>query len=159
VLVTPSAQNSFGSGGQSFACWNLGNRTAAPFAPTAVTSCTVTTGTALFVAGSSFECSSFEGNGTTEAELKACAIQSDAQVAPTVAIDGAPVLVTEAETGLLTLVLPADNIFGLPAGTPGFSYGHGWVARLHPLTPGTHKIVITNGSAVIRTGITVQPGR
>src|SRR6478609_204686 len=56
VFETPSAQNSFGTGGSVFACWNLG-RTVAPFAPVSVESCTVTTGTKVFVIGSSFECS------------------------------------------------------------------------------------------------------
>jgi hypothetical protein len=157
VFVTPGPQNPFGTGGAASACWNLGNRTLAPFGPSGVPSCIVTAGTAIFVAASSFECSTFEGNGTTEAELKACALQHDAQVAPAVTIDGAPVVVAQAETGLLSLALPADNIFGQPAGTLGSSYGHGWVALLHPLTPGTHKIVST-GSAVFTTEITVRPG-
>jgi hypothetical protein len=34
VLITPSAQNPFGTGGPATACWNLGNRTVAPFGPT-----------------------------------------------------------------------------------------------------------------------------
>jgi hypothetical protein len=38
-------------------------------------SCTVKPGTKIFVAASSVECSTFEGNGTTEAELRACAEQ------------------------------------------------------------------------------------
>jgi hypothetical protein len=45
------------------------------------------------------------------------------------------------ETRLMNMVLPADNIFGLPAGTTGLSVGHGWVASLDPLAPGTHTIV------------------
>jgi hypothetical protein len=48
--------------------------------------------------------------------------------------------VTERETRLLNIVLPADNIFGLPGGTTGLSVGHGWVAHVDPLTPGTHTI-------------------
>jgi hypothetical protein len=156
VLDTPSAQNAFGTGGQAYACWNLGNRTVAPIAPTSVESCTVTAGTAIFVAASSVECSTFEG--TLKSELKNCARQTDVQVAPTVTIDGAWVLVTEAETGLLNIVLPADNVFGLLAGTQGYSYGHGWVTLLHPRSPGTHTIVITTGSNVITTIISVRSG-
>jgi hypothetical protein len=64
--------------------------------------------------------------------------------------------VTEAETGLLNIVLPADNVFGLPAGTQGYSYGHGWVTLLNPLSSGTHKIVITIGSTVITTMIKIK---
>jgi hypothetical protein len=155
VLETPSAQNPFGTGGAAFACWNLGG-TVAPFGPTSVPSCTVKPGTKIFVAASSFECSTMEGNGTTETELRACAEQSDVQTAPSVTVDGQSVPVTEAETPLMHIVLPADNIFGLPAGTTGLSVGHGWIAYLHPLTPGTHTIV---GSAPsFTTKIIVAPG-
>ena len=156
VFQTPSAQNPFGTGGAAFGCLNLGG-TVAPFGPNSVPSCTVKPGTKIFVAASSFECSTFEGNGTTEAELQACAKKNDAQTAPSVTVDGRSVPVTEAETGLLNIVLPADNIFGLPAGTTGLSFGHGWVSLLHPLTPGTHTIV-GSGSATFTTTIIVQPG-
>ena len=37
---------------------------------------------------------------------------SDVQVAPTVTVDGKSVPVTEVETPLLNIILPADNIFG-----------------------------------------------
>jgi hypothetical protein len=67
---------------------------------------------------------------------------------------------------LLNIVLPAGNIFDdqpgtQPAGTQGLSVGHGWVTLLHPLTPGTHTIVIV-GAVVpdpVTTRILVQPGR
>ena len=155
VLETPSAQNSFGTGGAAFACWNLGGGTVAPFGPSSVPSCTVKPGTKIFVAAASVECSTLEGNGTTEAELRACAEQSDVQTAPSVTVDGQPVPVKEAETPLMNIVLPAGNIFGLPAGTTGLSVGHGWVAHLNPLTPGTHTIA---GSAPsFTTTIIVAP--
>src|ERR1700722_1328517 len=140
VFQTPSAQNPFGTGGAASGCLNLSG-TIAPFGPSGVPSCTVKPGTKIFVAASSFECSTFEGDGTTEAELQACARQMDAQTAPSVTVDGRSVPATEAETGLLNIGLPADNIFGQPAGTTGLSFGHGWVSLLHPLTPGTHTIV------------------
>jgi hypothetical protein len=154
VLETPSAQNPFGTGGSAFACLDLGG-TVAPFGPEGVESCTVKPGTKVFVAASSVECSTFEGDGTTEAELRTCARENDAQVAPAVTVDGSSVPVAEVETPLLNIVLPADNVFGLPAGTQGLSVGHGWVALLHPLTPGTHTIVI---DSTITTTIVVEPG-
>jgi hypothetical protein len=163
VLETPSPQNSFGTGGEAFACWDLGNptglgsSTVAPFGPSGVASCTVTAGTSIFVAASSFECSTFEGNGTTEQQLATCARQNDAQTQPTVTVDGKPVTVSQAETGLLNVVLPANNVFGSSAGTQGFSFAHGWVTLLRPLPVGTHTIVITNGQSVITTTITVRP--
>jgi hypothetical protein len=153
VLETPSAQNSFGTGGPAFACFDLG-RTVAPFAPVSVESCTVKPGTKVFIAARSVECSTFEGNGSTEAELRTCARESDVQVAPTVTVDGKRVWVAEVETPLLNIVLPADNIFGQPAGTRGLSVGHGWVALLHPLSPGTHTIVI---DSTLTTTIVVKP--
>jgi hypothetical protein len=130
----------------------------APFGPTGIPACTVKTGTKIFVVGASLECSTFERNGTTEAELRNCARQNDVQVAPTVSVDGKAVSVTEVETQLLHIVLPADNIFGLPPGTQGLSVGHGWVVLLHPLTPGTHTIVIKSAGSTITTTITVKPG-
>jgi hypothetical protein len=157
VLETPSAQNPFGTGGSAFACINLGG-TVAPFAPGGVESCTVKPGTKIFVAASSFECSTFEGNGTTEAELRTCARQNDVQVEPTVTVDAKSVPMAEVETRLLNIVLPADNLFGQPTGTQGLSVGHGWVTLLHPLTPGTHTIVIHSGASTITTTIVVKPG-
>ena len=154
VLETPSDQNPFGSGGQNYACIDLGNNTVAPFAPNSVKSCTVAPGTSIFVTASSVECSTFEG--TAKSQLRSCAISGDVQSAPTVTVDGVPVTVSEAETGLLHIVLPANNIFGLPAGTEGYSYAHGWVALVSPLSPGTHKVVITVGSNTITTLIKVK---
>ena len=157
VLETPSAQNSFGNGGQDYACWDLGG-SVAPFHPVGADSCTVKPGTKIFIVGYSYECSTFEGNGSTEAELRACA-RENSPTASTVTVDGEPAPVTEAETPLLPITLPADNLFGLPAGTTGLSVGHGWVAPLHPLTPGTHTIVINNGALpTVTTQIIVEPG-
>jgi hypothetical protein len=156
VLETPSDQNPFGNGGSAFACLNLGG-VVAPFGPLGVESCTVKPGTKIFVAASASECSTFEGDGTTEAELRDCARGRDVPSAPTVTVDGKAVPVAEVETPLLNIVLPADNIFGLPAGTQGLSVGHGWVALLHPLTPGTHTIVIVTGDSTITTTIVVKP--
>jgi hypothetical protein len=157
ILETPSAQNSFGAGGAAFACWDLGG-TVAPFAPDGVESCTVKPGTKIFVTANSLECSTFEGNGTTDAALRTCAEQGDVQQAPSVTVDDKSVPVTEAETPLLNIVLPADNIFGEPAETQGLSVGHGRVKLLHPLTPGTHTIKIHTATSDIRTTIVVQPG-
>jgi hypothetical protein len=158
VLQTPDAQNPFGSGGIAFACLDLGG-TVAPFGPSGVESCTVKPGTKIFVAASSVECSTFEGHGTTEAELRDCARQTDVQVAPSVTVDGQSLPVIEVETRLLNIVLPEGNIFGEDAGTTGLSVGHGWVVLLHPLTPGTHTIVIDGPNRdPITTTIIVEPG-
>lgn len=165
VFETPAAQNSFGTGGPASGCFSLAG-TVAPFGPgpSGVPACTVKPGTKIFVAASSWECSTFPGDhpgfGTTEAELRNCARQYDVQVAPTVSVDGQAVPVTAVETQLLHIVLPADNIVGLPAGNQGVSAAHGWVTLLHPLKPGTHAIVInySDGSSITTT-ITVKPGQ
>ena len=145
VLETPSAQNPFGTGGAAFACFDLGG-TVAPFGPAGVESCTVKPGTKIFVAASSVECSTFEDApwGRLKPNYGTCARDAaTCNVAPTVTVDGKSVPVTEVETPLLNITLPADNIFGLPAGgDEGLSVAHGWVTLLHPLTPGTHTIVI-----------------
>jgi hypothetical protein len=157
VLETPSAQNSFGTGGATFGCWTL-DGTVAPLGPNGIPSCTVKPGTKIFVAASTFECSTFPGDTpgapASETDLRNCARQNDAKDAPTLTVDGKPVLVTEAETQLLHIVLPEDNIFGQPAGSKGTSVAHGWVALLHPLTPGTHTLV----SPLFTTTINVTPG-
>ena len=156
ILQTPSAQNPFFGGG----CYDLGG-TVAPFGPAGFNgSCPVKPGTKIFVAAASAECSTFPKDGpgpdATEAELRACAVAGDAQVAPSVTVDGKGVPVTEVETSLLNIVLPPDNILGVKAeqGLQGQSVAHGWVTLLHPLTPGTHTIGLPN----ITTKIVVIPG-
>jgi hypothetical protein len=155
VFQTPSPQNPFGNGGPSSGCLDLG-RTLAPFGPTGVSQCSTNVGTKVFVIASSFECSTIEGNGTTAAELTACAKQSDAPSAPAVTVDGVPVVAAESVTGPFTVTLPVDNIFGLPAGTSGTSVAHGWVLLMPPPTPGLHKIVIDAAGGPITTNVNVQ---
>jgi hypothetical protein len=148
VLETPSAENPFGTGGLAYACIDLG-QAVAPFAPESADTCTVAPGTPIFIVGFSVECSTFEGNGTTESELRQCARDGDLPAAPTITVDGRPVTVAEVETPLLHITLPDANIFGQPAGTQGLSVGHGWVTLHHPLRPGTHEVRI--GDDVVTT--------
>lgn len=156
VLELPNPENPF-SGGPPFLCLDL-DGAVAPFALFGVDpSCTVKPGTKLFVIASTYECSSFEGHGSTEPVLRACAKEADADVAPVVTLDGKTVRVVEVETPLLEIVLPGDNVFGLPAGSEGPSVGHGWVALLHPLTPGSHTIFIDGEEAATTTTIVVAP--
>jgi hypothetical protein len=141
VLETPTPKNPF-AGGDT--CVVLEGKIVAPFGPSGADSCTVKRGTKIFVAAWTTECSTFEGNGTTEAELRACALAADAGITlVTVTVDGQPVPVTEVETGLLSIHLPGNNIFGLKgAARNGLSVGHGWVVLLDPLAAGRHEIVI-----------------
>ena len=141
VLQTPTPDNPFTEGGNP--CVDLGDMLA-PFGPNGVESCTVERGTKIFAAAWTTECSTFEGNGSTEAELRACARAADAGITThTIAVDGQSVPVSEVETELLTIHLPKDNIFGFTgAERNGLSVGHGWVTLLDSLTPGTHTIDI-----------------
>ena len=151
VLETPTAQNPF-TGGDP--CVQL-DGVVAPVARLGTESVTsLKTGT-RFSLGWTSECSTVEPPpyfGTDEPSLRACARAVDAQLEPpTVTVDGRPLPVVEVETALLDVVLPADNIFGQPAGTAAQSVGHGWVALLHPLPPGTHEIVIyVTGTYVVQ---------
>ena len=150
VLETPTPQNPFTGGGPL--CVDLGG-VVAPFAApgNASFTCTAKPGTKVFVAAWSAECSTLEPPpffGSNEAELRACALAVNARIATedvVVFLDGKRVAVTEITSGLLRLDLPADNIFGAPGGTgspPYLSVADGWVALLHPLTPGTHTIAL-----------------
>jgi hypothetical protein len=171
VLQTPAEESPYGSGPlPESGCVDLGGTLAPgwPFPYTGPRSCTVKPGTKIFVAASSFECSTIPGDdggpGLTEDQLRTCARNLNLTISPTapkVTLDGRPVTITAVETSALHPVLPTDNIFGAPAGTY-LSVAHGWVALLNPLTPGTHeiKIVINNGTVVPpnTTTIVVKPG-
>jgi hypothetical protein len=109
----------------------------------------------------STECSTIPGDdgGTefTEVQLPACAREGDADKAPTVTLDGRSLPLMDVETPSLKIVLPADNILAAPAGTYS-SVAHGLVALVHPLTPGTHTIVISGNFPENTTTIVVKPG-
>jgi hypothetical protein len=152
VLQTPSAQNSFGTGGSAYECWDLGTNVVAPFGPSGATSCTVKPGTRILVAAATVECSTpWEQKAGTD--LVRCAAEGDVSTAPTVTVDSRPVSVSEIATRVLPATVPEGNIFGATAG-PGQFAAHGWVALLNPLTPGQHTIV----GPGFTTTITVQPG-
>ena len=151
VLETPTPDNPFGGGGPQ--CVVLGGKIVAPFGGGSFT-CTVKAGTRIFIAAWTTECSTFEGNGTTEAELRACAVGTDEEVTATVTINGEPVSLSSVETGLLTIHLPQDNIFNLKgADRNGLSVAHGFVYLTDPLTPGTY---ITEGHVVFPDGSTAD---
>jgi hypothetical protein len=145
VIETPSPVNPILT---DSACWDLGRHTVAPFFGSSNLSCTVKTGTKLFVAGWSTECSTIPGDdggpGLSEDRLRQCAHDGvDERKPTTVTLDGKDVPLTEVETPALNIDLPADNILGAPKGEY-LSVADGLVALLHPLTPGEHKIVIVS---------------
>ncbi len=142
TLETPTPQNPFGSGGPL--CVVVGGKIVAPFGGGSFT-CTVKAGTRIFIAAWTTECSTFAGDcggpGSNEAQLRAAAEAADAGITATVTINGQPVPLSSVETGLLTIHLPQDNIFGLQgAERNGLSVAHGFVYLTDPLAPGTYVI-------------------
>jgi len=124
----------------------------------------VKTGTKLLVNGYTNECSTFEEPQlSTEAQLRQCARSAPTPAhAPRVTLDGKQLPTVGTYTGLLHVTMPHDNVLkalGLTVedGATGQSVGFGFVALVHPLTPGTHTIVI-GGSAPAMTIIHVVPG-
>ncbi len=110
---------------------------------TAVRSCTIPTGTALFFPIINVECSTLEPPpffGSDEQELRACAHTfSFANLQAT--IDGRPLgeLATyEIDSPLFTFTLPDDNLLGVPGGATGLSVANGVYLLLAPLPPGEH---------------------
>jgi hypothetical protein len=152
ILEIPLAQNPFGAGSPQL-CVDLGGAIAPFSANGADITCTVKPGTKIFVAAWSAECSTMEVDdffGSNEAELRTCAARVNSGITTVRAtLDGRQVALTTVTSPLEHLSLPAGNLFGLPPGTGppgGLSYesvANGWVALLHPLTPGTHAIEIT----------------
>ena len=156
VLETPTPDNPFEGGGPQ--CVVLGDKIVAPFGGGTFT-CTVKAGTRIFIAAWTTECSSFPGDhgtfGTTEADLRACALAMDAGITATVTINGEPVPLSSVETGPLTIHLPQDNIFPNVKGADrkGLSVAHGFVYLTDPLTPGTY---IIEGHVVFPDGSTAD---
>ena len=114
-----------------------------PVGTPATIPCAIPAGTPLFTPILTAECSTAEGNGTTEAELRACAVGLTDQITVAEAsIDGAPVQDTRqfrVQSPLFTLTLPEGNLLGLPPGTtPSVSDGY-WLF-LAPLAPGRHSV-------------------
>lgn len=157
VYETPAPQNPFGSGGPTSGCFHLGG-TLAPFGPSGVPACTVKSGTKIFEVASSFECSTFDTTFTTYPQLRNCAVQADVTTPPHVTVDDRAVSLRSLVTEPIHATLPGDNVFSLPAGESGLGAAHGWVALLHPLTPGRHTIV-GSGTASFTTVVTVTRGK
>jgi hypothetical protein len=142
VLETPTPDNVFGGGGPQ--CVVVGDNIVAPFGGGSFT-CTVKAGTRIYIAGFTTECSTFAGDcggpGSNPAQLRAAAEAADAGITATVTINGERVPLSSVETGLLTIHLPQDNIFGATgAERNGLSVAHGFVYLTDPLAPGTYVI-------------------
>ncbi|MGY1782602.1 hypothetical protein [Geodermatophilus sp. SYSU D01036] len=166
ALETPVPENPLATGDPW--CIDLGGHVVAPFTlnPDVPPTCTVPTGTWIFVPAMTIECSTVEPppfSGSNEAELRDCARAVAVEGSTlTVTVDGRPLPLTLVETPLLTIDLPEDNVLGVPP-RQALSVGAGFVALVHPLPPGTHQIVITGtgtflGDFTSVTTIVVEPG-
>ncbi len=147
------------SEGQSGHVWFLGGTTSSTeIAPgvilgEATRDCTVPAGTALFFPIVNVECSTVEGNGTTEAELRACANSfADLIVDLAAELDGWSLHNLSSyrvESPLFTFgPLPDNNVlefFGVnaPEGTTSPSVSDGVHLLLAPLSVGDHTLHFT----------------
>jgi len=108
---------------------------------------TVPNGTSLFFPILDAEASDIEGNGDTEAALRAFVNAQADLIDPDnlfLEIDGKPVTNLDkyrVESSLFTFgPLPDGNLLGLPEGTKGHSVSDGYFVMLHPLSAGTHTL-------------------
>lgn len=107
-------------------------------------SCSVPAGTSLLLPLVNAECSTVEGDGQTEAELRQCAAAiADEIDSVNASVNGEPIDGLKERfrfvSPLFTFTLPEGNILSLPAGSsPAVADGY-WV-MLTPLPPGTHTI-------------------
>ena len=161
VLELPTPENPF-AGGEP--CIKLRGNIVAPLSAEGVPECTVKRGTKILFSGWTTECSTYEGNGQSEAELRRCAELADSEIRPSVTVNGAPVVLTSVETDLLEISLPEDNIFDIPPGNDedltGLSVAHGYEYLSKPLTSGSltfvNNVTFSNGKTQeITTIITV----
>ena len=141
------------SAGQSGPVWFLGGT----FVSTteggvtigrATRDCSVPAGKALFFPIIDSECSTLEGNGTTDAELRSCAqFFQDHAHDMTCTIDGMAVQNVasyRAQSPLFTYgPLPDNNILGAPAGSTSPSVSDGVFVMLAPPSAGKHTIHFT----------------
>ena len=143
------------STGQSGPVWFLGGTfTAVSPEPgvvigKATRNCTVPVATALFFPIIDVECATAEGNGTTDAELRACAEDTiDHAVDLSCEVDGVAVQNLtrfRVQSPLFTWgPLPENNVFqdpvNFPAGTTSPSVSDGYFVMVAPLSVGSHTI-------------------
>jgi hypothetical protein len=141
------------SSGQTDHVWFLGGT----FAPTVgpggefigrvARDITVPAGTMLFFPVVNAECSTAEGNGNTEADLRSCAKSLADFIDPAslfVTLDGLSfqnLAAYRAQSPVYTYgPLPANNLLGVPGGTVSPSVSDGYHIMLAPLAVGEHTL-------------------
>lgn len=108
-------------------------------------SCSLPAGTAVLFPLINTESSIIEGNGTTEAELRANAGQlADQFTDLTAVVDGTALSDLGSyrfQSPLFTWTAPVDNVFGVPpTSDPTTAVADGYWIMLTPLSPGVHTI-------------------
>jgi hypothetical protein len=118
--------------------------------------CTVPADKGILVPVINGECSTVEGNGTTEQVLRACAVDQMNHVTELgVSLDGTPIDLGPGgsrfrfQSPLFRITFAPHNGFGAPAGT-GKSVADGFWVLLKPLDEGQHEIDF-HGKAVFPT--------
>ncbi len=179
VIQTPTPRNPFTSTNNR--CVHLAPQLLAPMQAFAggsgvSSTCIVKPATRVFISELTTECSSaepFPFHGDTVAELREC-LRSD-MFGPVghffthrVTLDGQNVPLTFITGPPQLLNVPADNILGppTPPAQTALSLAAGYLAVLHPMTPGTHHIVIHFGGTFLgapaeevnHIAIIVKPG-
>jgi len=155
--VNPAADNAtMGAGvlcgvGQQGPVWNLaGIFFTGPVQPSPTRTCIIPAGRAILVPIINGECSTAEGNGTTGAALRTCAIN---QMRPvdilSAELDGVPLRDLddfEFQSPVFSFWLPADNIIGLDGGPlTSRSVADGFFIMLEPLSVGAHTLHFQGG--------------
>jgi hypothetical protein len=113
-----------------------------------IATCEATPRSRLFVGFSSF-CDDLENGLETEQEQLACAraVSQESLRELNVTVDHRdPINIISPRFELFspqrTIALPADNGFGVPAGTPLTFTAHGWGVVVHSLRPGRHTVTL-----------------
>lgn len=153
VTAHPLFETADCSAGQTGNVWFLGGTFLSTevgpgvFLGEASRDCTIPSGTALFFPIADVECSTLEGNGETEEELRDCANFYADFIVPgslVLEIDGERLTNAEdyrVESPLFTYgPLPEENVLGAPAGATTPAVSDGVFVMLHPLSTGTHTI-------------------
>ncbi len=125
-------------------------------------SCKIPAGIPIFAPIINAECSTVEGNGSTEEELRACAKSLiDHVTVVEASVDGAPLKdlqKSRVQSKLFSFTLPPDDILGLfghvPNPSPSVSDGF-WVL-LQPLPEGVHTLVLHGVAPFPEFGFTFE---
>jgi hypothetical protein len=147
------------NGGEFGQVWFLGGAffpTGTPAQTKIVRHCTVPRDKALFFTPLNVECSTLEGNGSTKAELLACAqsaVDQAGRVTADIAVDSKTprsIPVFRVQSPLFTYTLPhtpqPDDILSFigegpfPPGSSSRSVGDGYYTMLAPLSPGNYTL-------------------